>query len=631
MTPSTAALLLAGLINLASASTATSALLHQPTDSASQARIFGFAKADGSAKICSLHCDGRSPSLAQGDLKPVADRSQGRVSVSLHVSELDVMAWASVKGAARGDSVWVERSWNPDKSDAEKLGTKGIKNSKTSQTDMYNLADTSGHRRGLVRACTNAGSGSAKCTDWAYEKACELDEACDGGDTPDPSEGYFPVPGTSLDGRTLELHMNDQGLAWGTIRAAQPGDEVWIQRAWDADTTNQVITLGRVEIPEEGNRADTKLFSSRDVKLLMFGGALRACGKTDKITTCTNWARPNLDHAAAATDALMYDLQIYTAWWLSSWWNSAVATHTIIEYMLYSGDEQYLWLVDRSYTINRLPYAAGTKSGDELLGEFLSRAIDDALWWGLAWADAYELTGNKTYLEASKIIADYGHEFYDEGTCGGGVWWDAERTYKNAVTNGQYIKLSAQLHRLIDGDTEYLKRAQTGWDWYVNSGIISDADGLVNDGLTDSCENNNGTVWTYNQGLGIGAGLEIWRVTGDEEALEKAMALADAALEHELTVDGILTESCDAAGTCDDNQKQFKGIFMRYMADLAQETGEAKFVDFVHQQAATVWSKNRDGLNRLGQRWSGGSSNNVHDWRTQASALGALIADLRVS
>ena len=299
--------------------------------------------------------------------------------------------------------------------------------------------------------------------------------------------------------------------------------------------------------------------------------------------------------------------------------------------MMYSGDEQYIWLVDRSYTINRLPYEAGTKSGDELLGEFLSRAIDDALWWGLAWADAYELTGNATYLEASKIIADYGDEYYDQETCGGGVWWDAERTYKNAVTNGQYVKLNAQLHRLIEGDTEYLKRARTGWDWYVASGIISEEDGLVNDGLTDSCENNNGTVWTYNQGLGIGAGVEIWRVTGDESALDQAMALADAAIEHELTVDGILTESCDAEGTCDDNQKQFKGIFMRYMADLALETGDSKYKDYVHQQAATIWSKNRDGLNRLGQRWSGGSPGNVHDWRTQASALGALIADMRLA
>lgn len=77
--------------------------------------------------------------------------------------------------------------------------------------------------------------------------------------------------------------MNEEGLAWGTIRAAQTGDEVWIQRAWDADTTNQVISLGRVAVSEEGDRADTTLFASRDVKLLMYGGAVRACGKASEL------------------------------------------------------------------------------------------------------------------------------------------------------------------------------------------------------------------------------------------------------------------------------------------------------------------------------------------------------------
>jgi predicted alpha-1,6-mannanase (GH76 family) len=325
----------------------------------------------------------------------------------------------------------------------------------------------------------------------------------------------------------------------------------------------------------------------------------------------------------------MFDFQTYTAWWLSSWWNSAVATHTVTEYMKYSGDHQYLWLIERSYTINRLPYPAGTKSTDELLGDFLSRAIDDALWWGLGWADAYEVTGNETYLAASKLIADYGEEYYDESTCGGGIWWDGERTYKNAVTIGQYINLNAHLHRLIPNDETYLQRARTAWDWYVNSGMIN-ANGLVNDGLTDSCENNNSTVWTYNQGLGIGAGVEIFRVTGDDSALQQAITLADAALESSLTVDGILTETCDTEGTCDDNQKQFKGIFMRYMADLAEETGEERFVEYVKRQADAVWRNNKDSLNRLGQRWAGGSVSNVHDWRTQASALGALIAEMRL-
>lgn len=328
-------------------------------------------------------------------------------------------------------------------------------------------------------------------------------------------------------------------------------------------------------------------------------------------------------------DALIFDFQIYTAWWLSSWWNSAVATHTVTDYMRQSGDEQYLWLIERVLTINKEPFPAGVKSTDELPGDFLSRAIDDALWWGLGWADAFALTKNGTYLDAARKIADYGAEFYDEETCDGGIWWDEERTYKNAVTIGQYIKLSAQLHALIEGDTEYLDRAQKAWDWYVSSSLINSG-GFVNDGLTDECENNNGTVWTYNQGLGIGAGVEIWRITADEAALDQARKLADATIsEGLLTVDGILTEVCDAEGTCDDNQKQFKGIFMRYMADLAVATGEDKYATYVRVQADSIWENDRDSLNRLGQSWDGDSPN-VHDWRTQASALGGLIAELRL-
>ncbi|HCU49222.1 MAG TPA: glycosyl hydrolase, partial [Micromonosporaceae bacterium] len=72
-----------------------------------------------------------------------------------------------------------------------------------------------------------------------------------------------------------------------------------------------------------------------------------------------------------------------------------------------------------------------------------------------------------------------------------------------------------------------------------------------------------------------------------------------------------------------DNAKQFKGIFMRYLADLNRVTGGA-YLTFARTQADTVWA-NRDSLNRLGQRWSGGSSN-VRDWRTQASGLSALLA-----
>ena len=91
----------------------------------------------------------------------------------------------------------------------------------------------------------------------------------------------------------------------------------------------------------------------------------------------------------------------------------------------------------------------------------------------------------------------------------------------------------------------------------------------------------------------------------------------------------MLTESCDASGSdCDDNAKQFKGMFMRYLQDLDGVTGNA-YASFAATQADSVWGTDRDALNRLGVRWNGqggGAHPNTADWRTRASALSALLA-----
>jgi hypothetical protein len=92
---------------------------------------------------------------------------------------------------------------------------------------------------------------------------------------------------------------------------------------------------------------------------------------------------------------------------------------------------------------------------------------------------------------------------------------------------------------------------------------------------------------------------------------------------------GILTESCDAlTTTCDDNGKQFKGIFLRYVADLNSVTGNA-YATFAATQSHSIWTSDRDSENRLGERWSGQTNStypNAVDWRTQASALSGLLA-----
>ena len=330
--------------------------------------------------------------------------------------------------------------------------------------------------------------------------------------------------------------------------------------------------------------------------------------------------------ARVAADVVMSSYEPNKAWFPSSWWNSAVALQTIGDYMERTGDRRYLPQLDNTFEKDKGVFPAGYLSGDPLLGNFTSRAIDDSEWWGLTWIQAYDLTKNRKYLDMAVTIAQYVEGYWDPGTCGGGVWWNGERTYKNAVTNGLWIRLTAELHNRLPQDKHWLGRAKEGWNWFLGSGMINSA-GLVNDGLKDDCQSNGDTVWSYNQGLAIGAGLELWRATHDSSLLTTVRRLADAAIAPGgLVTDGVLTEYCDAPGrTCDDNGKQFKGIFLRYWMDLADTTHDRRYTDFVAQQAAKVWNDDRDAADRLGERWSGAAPN-VFDWRTQASALSALIA-----
>jgi predicted alpha-1,6-mannanase (GH76 family) len=336
--------------------------------------------------------------------------------------------------------------------------------------------------------------------------------------------------------------------------------------------------------------------------------------------------------ARVAADVLMSSYEPDKAWFPSSWWNSAVALQTIGDYMQRTGDRRYLGQLNNTFEKDKGVFPAGVLSGDPLLGNFTSRAIDDSEWWGLTWLQAYDLTRDPKYLNMAVTIADYVNGYWDTSTCGGGVWWDGERTYKNAIVNGLWIRLTAELHNRIPGDTLWLGRSRTAWNWFQGSGMIN-ANGLVNDGLTNACTNNGQNVWSYNQGLAIGAGLELWRATRDPQILTSVRRLADAAIgPNALVTDGVLTETCDASDqSCDDNAKQFKGIFTRYWTDLVDTTHERRYADFLGQQAEGIWTDDRDAAGRLGTRWSGLTNDdhpNVFDWRTQASALSALIGDV---
>src|SRR5262245_42107221 len=133
--------------------------------------------------------------------------------------------------------------------------------------------------------------------------------------------------------------------------------------------------------------------------------------------------------ARVAADRLMNSYDPVKAWFPSSWWNSAVALQTIGNYMQRTGDRRYLPQLHNTFEKDKGVFPPGYLSGDPLLGNFTSRAIDDSEWWGLTWVQAYDLTKDRKYLDMAVTIAEYVEGYWDTSSCGGGVWWDGERTY----------------------------------------------------------------------------------------------------------------------------------------------------------------------------------------------------------
>jgi predicted alpha-1,6-mannanase (GH76 family) len=312
------------------------------------------------------------------------------------------------------------------------------------------------------------------------------------------------------------------------------------------------------------------------------------------------------DRAKAALEAMMGFYEVDTGRWDfdAPWWQSGNALQAVLDYMAKTGSRKYMWAVDNTVELQRQPLPWWPEGG----GEFRADSTDDTGWWALAMIRLYDLTDDPEYLEIAKLDEAYIREYWDD-VCGGGVWWDIPAaTYKNAISIELYIKLLASLHNRIPGDTLYLDRAIEAWTWFKNSGMIND-ENLINDGLqtqSGSCESNLGTTWTYNQGVVLGGLAELFKATGDRGYLAQGRRIADAALaSDQLSPNGVLTEPCEAAGTCNTDQAAFKGIFARNLDELDRLLKDHPYRRYLRAQADSAYASSRNELDQYGLSWAG--------------------------
>ncbi|KAK4157954.1 glycoside hydrolase [Chaetomidium leptoderma] len=321
------------------------------------------------------------------------------------------------------------------------------------------------------------------------------------------------------------------------------------------------------------------------------------------------------------------------------WWLSGVALTGIIDYMRKTNSDDYMDQVKNIIQVQRTQWPQGG-------GDFRAESTDDTGWWALAMVRMYDLTGDTTYLNISVEDEAYIYNCWTSSPCGGGIYVDIKtQSYKNAIANELYIKLAASLHNRISNDTKYLSRAQTAWSWLQGTGMIN-GDNLINDGLAarddGTCFNNKLPVWTYNQGVILGALVELYHATGDKAHLTSARTIADAVLASPLltsttnkdstTNNGTLTESSctpNEQDGCNDDQQVFKGVFAYSLAELddAIPDGSHPYRAYLQQNAQTAYDKAREGSaggDLYDVSWAGPFRNSTV--AKQASAVGLLVA-----
>jgi predicted alpha-1,6-mannanase (GH76 family) len=212
-------------------------------------------------------------------------------------------------------------------------------------------------------------------------------------------------------------------------------------------------------------------------------------------------------------------------------------------------------------------------------GSWLNRYYDDVAWLGLAVQRAGLLAG-RSGPSALAAITNRLHDGWTEGG-GGGIWWRRDDDFKNAPANGPAAILLAR-----DGQSAF---AAAIADWMAETLIDPDS-GLVRDGVRVAPDGSIRAVepyiYTYCQGVHLGACVELAERDGHHRFTDRAMAIVDAMTHRLADSRGVLPGSGGGDGGL------FAGITARYLADAALRMPElaGAATRIVMAGATAVWN-----------------------------------------
>jgi predicted alpha-1,6-mannanase (GH76 family) len=276
------------------------------------------------------------------------------------------------------------------------------------------------------------------------------------------------------------------------------------------------------------------------------------------------------------------------------WWNA---------HALDALTDSYIRKPDNGIANQMAALVTGLKNKNN--GSFINDFYDDMEWLALSCLRAYSATNNELFRETAQLLWTEIKGGWNSQMGGGIAWRKSQTYYKNTPANAPAAILGARMYALT-GNADDLEWAKKIYTWLVGN-LLDNSSGLVWDGINRQNDGKIDKDWkfTYNQGVFIGAALELYLATNDEAFKSAALRTANfATTDPQLAPSGILKNENQGDGGL------FKGILVRYLTEFAirgklSEGDRDKFATFLETNAKSLWSKaTLKPQNLFGSNWT---------------------------
>jgi predicted alpha-1,6-mannanase (GH76 family) len=265
----------------------------------------------------------------------------------------------------------------------------------------------------------------------------------------------------------------------------------------------------------------------------------------------------------------------------TGYWTFAQAWDSVIDGVERTGGRHYLGLIQTLYS---------AQSGSTWRSDY----YDDESWMALALIRAYDLTGNRTYLDrAVALYAEITAAWDTTSAHPGGIWWNRPHTQKATASNGGPVIIGARLTART-GDPTYLTFARQVYTFWrtnmTNATTYETYDHMAPDGTI-----GKGRL-TYNEGIMSGAALALYAATQEAQFRADAHGFATrlAKVISKTTSAGpVLADGTDTS--CTGDCPQWKGIGYRYLAAaFRDDPTRPDYLPVLQGSVAAAWTLARN-------------------------------------